>query len=74
VSLALTFPFSPQNDKKSQEIWRDREMWLLNGEYQFVKNLRHWTHFTKTFWKMSKIESKVVGNHDMERVKCENNT
>jgi hypothetical protein len=69
----FTFPFSPQNDKKSQEIWRHREMWLFDVEYQFLKNLRHWTHFTKTFGKLCKVESHVVGNYDVEIGKCENN-
>jgi hypothetical protein len=36
-----------------------------------MKNLRQRTHFTKTIWKMSKIESKVVGNYDVEKGKCE---
>jgi hypothetical protein len=57
----LTCPFSSQNDK-SQEIWRDREMWLFNVEYQFLKIFRQWTHFTKTFC-----------NYDVEIGKCENN-
>jgi hypothetical protein len=35
------------------------------------KNCRQWTHFIKTFWKMSKVESKVVGKYDIERAKCE---
>jgi hypothetical protein len=37
VSLGMPWPFFPQNDKKSQEPWRDREMWLFNAKYQFLK-------------------------------------
>jgi hypothetical protein len=48
-------------------------MWLFDVEYQFLKNLRHWTHFTKTFGKLCKVESHVVGNYDVEIGKCENN-
>jgi hypothetical protein len=36
-----------------------------------MKILRQRTHFTKTIWKMSKIESKVIGNYDVEKGKCE---
>jgi hypothetical protein len=34
-----------------------------------MKNLRQRTHFTKTIWNISKIESKVVGNDDVEKGK-----
>jgi hypothetical protein len=68
LSVGLACPFFPNNEKKSREMWRDREIWL--GEYQFLKNLKQWTHFRKTFWKMSKVESKVVGNCDVEKGKC----
>jgi hypothetical protein len=36
-----------------------------------MKNLRQRNPFTKTFWKMCKIESKVVGYYDVEKGKCE---
>jgi hypothetical protein len=36
-----------------------------------VKNLKQWTHFTKTFWKMAKVESKVAKKTMLENCKMD---